>query len=708
MNKKLCALTLLFMMLVFQAGAQQLMKINAPLKNGIRVSDNRNTDLLVKGNIDAIKKSLEKNGGRLKYAYGNIASVSLPYSRIEAFSQEKGIQRMEIRTNGLRPLDDSSLRKNDIIPIHNGASPLTQAYTGNGVIVGIIDTGIDPTHPDFKDTAGKSRVLYLWDQNPGVLPNSPQPYNYGQEWTKAQIDSGLCTFGDLTSVGHGTKVAGVAAGNGFSAPQYKGLAPEADIITVAIDFSLNGPTVTDAMDYIFSKATALSRPCVINVSLGDYYGSHDSQDLESQLVSAMTAGIPGRAVVAAAGNSGDVPIHLGYTVTSDTNFTWFAASASEIYLQFYADTADLKNVSYTIGLNDTSLTYKGNVGFNTIDSCMNTLVTDTLNYNGNRYGIVQTYGSLSSPGTYLLEVLITPDSLDHLWSFEATGSGKLDCWSSDAVFSGLPSASIYPRMLYYKRTDTLQTVCTGMQCSDEVITVGNGTARNGFLAYDTTYSTFAGINDSIFPTSSLGPTRDGRVKPDIVSTGENIVTTGSAYWLGWLSYHFPSVVTLDTLHMVFGGTSASSPVVAGFVALYLEKNPAATNQMIKQDIINCSRQDNFTGATPNNLWGYGKLDGLNAMLCSVNPVSVAEKAMGHYSVFPNPAVNQLNIAAGQGASKIERIAVYDMQGRLLLSRGSSQEATETIRLDGFPQGFYIVSVTNTKGETERFKITRQD
>ncbi|MFL5753772.1 MAG: S8 family peptidase, partial [Bacteroidia bacterium] len=618
---------------------------------------------------------------------------------------QKCVERIELRSKGLHPLDDSSISKNNIAKIHSGAAPLPQAYTGNGVIIGVIDTGVDPGHPDFKDTAGKSRILYLWDQNSVAVPSSPQPYNYGVEWNNTQIDSGLCTFIDGTAVGHGTKVTGVAAGNGNSAAQYKGIAPEADIISVAIDFASMAPVVTDAMDYIFSKATALGKPCVINISLGDYYGSHDGLDLETQLINAMTSGIPGRAVVAAAGNSGDVPIHLGYTVTADTNFTWFTSNASQIYLQFYADTANLNNVAYTIGVSDTSFNYKNNIGFNTIDSCMNTLVTDTLSAGANRFGIIQTYGSLSSAGTYLLEVLITPDSLSYLWSFEAKGNGKLDCWSADLLFSNLPSPSLYPRMIYYKRSDTLQTVCTGMQTSDEVITVGNAVARNGFLDVTATYQNFPGVNDSIFPTSSLGPTRDGRVKPDIVSTGENIVTTGAANWLTWLTANFPFVVTDDSLHMIFGGSSASAPAVAGFVALYLEKNPTATNQMIRQDVINCSRQDNFTGPTPNNLWGNGKLDGFNAMLCS-NPVSVGQISSGENTlqVFPNPAGNQLTVS-GKG---IDMIRIYDAQGRLILAQRSLQENTEIIKMDGLPEGLYIVSITTQKGNTQRFKIIRQN
>jgi subtilisin family serine protease len=100
------------------------------------------------------------------------------------------------------------------------------------------------------------------------------------------------------------------------------------------------------------------------------------------------------------------------------------------------------------------------------------------------------------------------------------------------------------------------------------------------------------------------------------------------------------------MHMIFGGSSASSPVVAGLAALYFEANPTATNQMLKQDIINCAKIDTFTGSVPNHLWGNGKLNGFGALICSLPPpVSIKENtanAIG-LSVYPVPFSNELNI-----------------------------------------------------------------
>jgi subtilisin family serine protease len=675
----------------FIAGAQH--KFSAALIKELHTGKDTLITCLVKGDVSTMQREIASFSGKLNYFAGNIASVTLPLTQVRPMAAHGYVQRMELMRQRLRVLDDSALRKNNILKIHSGAVPLAQAYTGKGVLLGIIDTGTDIHHADFKDSLGNSRIAWLWDQRFPQAANTPQPYNYGQEWSGAQIDAGLSAHDDYVEMSHGTKVAGVAAGNGASAGMYKGIAPEVGIISVAVDFNNPGPTITDALNYIISKANALGKPLVVNLSIGDYLGSHDGKDLQAQMIDNMMNNLPGRALVVAAGNGGDIPFHLGYPVSStDTNFTWLKNPTATIDFQVYADSLNFKNVKFTIGAHNGSLAYRGNIGFLTVDSMPGAIRTDTLKFNGNRMGIIKTISDYSD-SVYTLNVNIEADSLNYLWTFETTGSGRIDSWSFDYVYNNLPSPAAFPAISSYKRTDTLQTICSSFQCGRQVITVGNYTGRTTFIDVNGAISSFNGTDSDIFPTSSFGPTRDGRIRPDITATGENIATTGALPILDWLIANFPFAVTQDSLHMTFGGTSAAAPVVAGLAALYFEKYPTATLQQLKQDIINCSLQDGFTQSVPNNRWGFGKLDGFATLTCRYDTRLSENQAHSEtFRIYPNPASDWLTVESPDPGI----VSVHDVSGRQIQC-ARVRNKKETIPVGHLANGLYFITLHHTQG-----------
>jgi subtilisin family serine protease len=218
-------------------------------------------------------------------------------------------------------------------------------HDGTGVIVGVVDSGLDWTHGDFVDDAtGQSRILYYWDQSDvddDRLPSGTGwSFTYGHEYTKADFDGALAVCADwdpLTNTfgavddpacpikvsagdfdGHGTHVTGTAAGDG-SASGYVGVAPGADIVFVKFDFEGDRNTsasIVDAVNYIFKRAAALGRPAVVNMSLGSDYGPHDGSTLEERSLDALIGA--GKVVVVAAGNPGannwSGPLAWGYSL----------------------------------------------------------------------------------------------------------------------------------------------------------------------------------------------------------------------------------------------------------------------------------------------------------------------------------------------------------------------------------------------------------
>ena len=169
--------------------------------------------------------------------------------------------------------------------------------SGRGILVGIVDSGIDYENPDFRNEDGSTRIVSLWDQSmPG---NPPAGYAAGSEFTREDINAALekSTSGGFPGLstgavlsrdmsGHGTAVAGIAAGNGRGSEgrMYRGAAPEAELIIVKMGTPRpeGFPRTTELMmgvDYVIRKALELRKPVAVNISFGNTYGSHDGTSL---------------------------------------------------------------------------------------------------------------------------------------------------------------------------------------------------------------------------------------------------------------------------------------------------------------------------------------------------------------------------------------------------------------------------------------------
>ena len=203
--------------------------------------------------------------------------------------------------------------------------------TGKGVIVGIIDSGVDWRHLDFRKPDGTTRIKFLWDPSDDSfqrlgIGSPPPPGGMGTVYTEDQINGALQgggTVGTQDQFGHGTHATGVAAGNGAGGGQllpagaFVGVAPEADIIAVRVfgpngAFLANNVDLIQALGFIDQMAAALQRPYVVNMSLGIHIGPHDGTSLEEIAIDSLVGpGKPGKAVVVSAGNDGGQPIHAG-------------------------------------------------------------------------------------------------------------------------------------------------------------------------------------------------------------------------------------------------------------------------------------------------------------------------------------------------------------------------------------------------------------
>lgn len=543
-----------------------------------------------------------------------------------------------------RPMNDLMVINNNIIPLHQGVDPLPGALKGEGVLLGFVDTGVELQHPDFQLDNGNTRVVKIWDQVTTFdEEHIPQPYGFGTEWTREEIDDGQSNHLDQISwFGHGTHVTGIAAGDGSAINKYSGVAPESEIIAVSFDF--NRPDflgdVASSIQYIFDVADEEGKPCVINTSLGTYYGSHDGMDPASLYIDSLLDEAPGKAVVAAVGNSNNIsPYHLHTEVGSDTSFTWFEDESnlfigtSGVFFELWADVEDFSGVQFAMGVDKVNggLENRSIGAFHNYTEMLGNTVTETLsNANGQVFGIVQYWAQLQGSQVQLQVYINDPDSTGYRYRFMSTGEGRFDVWStnvfgtSDMIQSNLPNGSNFPAIANYVLPDRRMQSVSSWACSDKVITVANYVNRTEYVNYLEEITTIANETDgTLASSSSSGPSRDGRQKPDIAATGTVTLSTGSFAMLDYLIENEPFKVAPGGFHQRNGGSSMASPVVAGIAALFFEQCPLASWADFKAAVIEQAAADPEMPFLPDERWGWGKVDGFGTVISlTISPVVI--------------------------------------------------------------------------------------
>lgn len=503
---------------------------------------------------------------------------------------------------------------NDISVASSGASLLHSGrldntmYKGDGVIVAIIDTGIDWDHLDFRSSIDpkKSRILRIWDQtiSPITGESSPAGFSFGVEYTQSQIENeidgtpaGYVREKDID--GHGTHVAGIAAGNGAALDsKFTGLAPNSDLVIIkAGDGSFDTSNIIVALDYLKNLATSLGKPIVVNMSLGSQTGAHDGTDPLEIAIDNFTDIGAGRIVVVASGNENGENIHkqlvlsAGSSASIGLQVPTTTTTNSQDVFQFTAYANDTSTVNVTVTAPDgTPVTALSSSG------------TSVMNGNGTVY--LSNFVD-SESGDRKLQVYVTrattSTSVAGSWSITITNSSTnpltIDGWLDT-------KGEDYYNMSVTGGDSNYLVSIPG--CATKAITVGAYMAKiDWFAASGNGYNYTDGKQDDISSFSSIGPRRDNVIKPNITANGQAVVSCLSSD--SGLEANSP-YMAVNGLYRIEQGTSMAAPVVAGCVALLLQKKSDATFTQIKTAITSTAVKDALTGSTDNSTWGSGKID----------------------------------------------------------------------------------------------------
>ncbi|MCC5637695.1 S8 family peptidase [Nostoc sp. CHAB 5844] len=517
---------------------------------------------------DADLSHLAQYGIEVNQNTGHVRTAFLPIESLDPLSEEPAIQR-------IKPSRKLKLRM-DVAPqaVKLPEFKNKTGLTGKGVVIGVIDSGIDPKHPAF---AG--RILSLWDQTlpgPGVKEGA-----YG-----AELKDTLLTVSQDND-GHGTHVAGIASGADAT---YGGVAPDAELVIVKSD--LQDAHIADAVRYVFRVAGELGKPAVVNLSLGGHADAHDGSDSLSKIIDSETG--PGRIVCCAAGNEGNDNIHGQATIASGR----------------------MKGMRFNVPLNQVGI-----VWLNAWYSKDNQLEVSLRSPNG----FVTPFQKIITDGNPAVDhqlpdarvQIVTPgpdpSNGDYNFFVQIRGNGPSPVMGGIWQLRVRNTSANNTRLDVWTLDDTSSVFFTGTSIKDAVKIGAPGSASSAVtVAAYTTKVKYTDIDNQvreiglepncISEFSSEGPLRNDAQKPDVAAPGAMIVSALSS------NANFDRSMTVNSKFVAMAGTSMATPFVTGLVALLLQRDSNLDPQAVKELLRKNSSIPGKPVGTFDNKWGYGLIN----------------------------------------------------------------------------------------------------
>ena len=694
---------------------------NRPLPDYVykRTATTTYMSALIKVTPSVSQADLDALGVRINTRAGSIWTALIPINNVEAFTRVPGISYIELDEQLSIKLD-SARRTTHADSVQKGIG-LPMGYAGKNVVVGIVDVGFDYTHPTFYDTAGTHyRIKRIWEEK--VIGTPPAGFAYGNEITdtNAMITEGT----DNSANTHGTHVAGIAAGSGFGTNgEYRGMAYESDIVLVGImpdssQWQNTGMSdFIDGMNYIYTYAASVGKPAVINLSWGSPVGPHDGTSLFSQACDALTG--PGRIFVCAAGNEGDQDIHLQHTFTAtDTTVSTFVGfdpgmiTQKNTWVDIWGDTgqsfciqvsmykgAKLDSTAF-VCLDDTIHQFVL-VG-TTQDTGWVTVTTYAAEFNGKP----RIYLSLSttSRDSFCLTVRGNDGRINLGNGYVSMGEGYFGLLTTNGRSWATPGDSLY--------------TVSDMVATSSAISAGAYSAKIAFNNIANQQYTFTGYTTlgALVPFSSLGPTADGRIKPDITAPGLCVVSSLSSFdaqYLPYNTYYYSNVVSsflnpnngTTYYYGQLSGTSMATPCTSGIIALMLQANPNLDPTQIRNILAQTAILDSFTGVLPTqgvSSWGHGKINAYKAVIASALTAGVGIVPGGSIDckLYPNPNTGRFTIEYTSDRADALTIEVYNITGDQVYAQNWKVNADDNVTnldLSRLNSGIYLAKVSSSQG-----------
>lgn len=555
---------------------------------------------------------------------GDISIAAIPLSKLGALSCGRQVMRIETGRRCSIQMDTTRLVVN-AEKVYTGEG-LPQSYTGHGVVVGVQDIGFDLTHPNFYSAdMSQYRIKALWDQLSRDTIGST--LYVGRDYVGREALLKLEHPIDGETQTHGTHTAGIAAGSGAQGngdiSPYRGMACDADLVLVdnaADNASLIDPKdyykftyATDALGfkYIFDYAERMHQPCVINFSEGSSQDFHGYDQLYYELLAKLIG--PGRIIVSSAGNDGARNSYIHKNIGKERAGAFIMGNEK----RFSCTAKSKQTFTFRVSVYD-NVASPQIVDISTVNVCnaQDSLLTDSLLVGGKKY----IWRVLAYPNSY--------DARETAYDFQISSPSKLgDSPQVSLQVMGRDADIELYRMSGYMFPHSLDPVLDAGDCrytifspssSPDVICVGSTSYRTQFVNYLGEKKVYdsgqKGIRSSF---SAMGPTLDGRIKPDVMAPGQNIISSYSTFFIN-NPKNVNASVKSDVRHFEYNGrtyawnanagTSMSAPVVTGAIALWLQADPTLTPADCLEIFAKTCTHYDTSLSYPNNLYGYGQID----------------------------------------------------------------------------------------------------
>lgn len=645
------------------------------------------------------QSDLESDGMLVGSRIGEIVSVKCPIDGLPSILSNSNFSYIEL-AGKVKPHLDRVISDVRADSVWMGAN-LPEGYTGKDVIIGITDWGFDYTSPSYYDTLlSNTRILAAWDQFKNSGP-APSGYAYGTEYSTPTdlINAESDTANIYSYATHGSHVAGIAGGSG-AGTIYRGVAFESNFLFTT--FLVDESAVLDAWEWMYNKATAEGKRLVINMSWGLYhFQSIDGTSLLSQALDNYSS--LGVVFVTSAGNNGGENFHIQKDFQGDSLLTRINFYSSATLTTLWGQSIQswgTPGESYSVGIKVLSSSntllaesdyYSTATTLNYVDSFV-VVGTDSIFFNLSCDAAYPTNGRPQArlrvkrpTGSYRIVLKAqAPSGTVHFWNVTEL--------TSDVGNWGMPFSSLGSGYTAGNDSNGIGAPA----CTFSAISVA---------AYASNFYTAGGTlaGGALANFSSVGPLINDTLKPDIAAPGVAVGSSMSSY----TDAAYTAIESVDFNGRTYdfarlSGTSMSSPVVAGVVALILDANPTLTPAQVKDILIQTAREDNHTGVIPSSgdvQWGHGKINAYHAVQLALGVVGTVEMTQNlDWTISPNPASHYIALN-GLDETSIESILVIDMSGKIV----SNSQFVNNISVSDLTEGMYFVRIIrNGKVEQQKF------